>query len=149
MADTGAGIQPEHLSRIYDPFFTTKAIGQGTGLGLSITYGIVQEHGGVITCDSAEGKGTVFRLPFPLAQGGAPRCGRWARDAAEQPATSQQAGLMTRHGSILVIDDEEMMREILETLLAREGYHVLLADQRHRRASSWPARCRSTPPSST
>src|SRR5206468_66937 len=53
IADTGLGIPPEQLSRIYDPFFTTKALGKGTGLGLSITYGIVQEHGGTITCDSA------------------------------------------------------------------------------------------------
>ncbi len=71
IGDTGGGIQAEHLSRIYDPFFTTKPIGQGTGLGLSITYGIVREHGGVITCESAEDKGTVFRLAFPLARDGA------------------------------------------------------------------------------
>jgi PAS domain S-box-containing protein len=68
IGDTGAGIQTEHLSRIYDPFFTTKPIGQGTGLGLSITYGIVREHGGVITCDSTEGQGTVFTLALPLKQ---------------------------------------------------------------------------------
>ncbi len=62
------GIQTDHLSRIYDPFFTTKPMGQGTGLGLSITYGIVREHGGVITCDSTEGQGTVFTLALPLTQ---------------------------------------------------------------------------------
>jgi hypothetical protein len=67
VGDTGSGIQAEHLSRIYDPFFTTKPIGQGTGLGLSITYGIVRDHGGLITCDSNDGKGTVFRLTFPAA----------------------------------------------------------------------------------
>jgi PAS domain S-box-containing protein len=67
VGDTGSGIQAEHLSRIYDPFFTTKPIGQGTGLGLSITYGIVRDHGGLITCDSSDGKGTVFRLTFPAA----------------------------------------------------------------------------------
>lgn len=68
IGDTGAGIQVENLSRIYDPFFTTKPIGAGTGLGLSITYGIVREHGGVITCESAEGQGTVFTLTLPLRQ---------------------------------------------------------------------------------
>ena len=62
VGDTGSGIPAEHLSRIYDPFFTTKAIGKGTGLGLSITYGIVQEHGGAITCDSTAGQGTRFTL---------------------------------------------------------------------------------------
>jgi signal transduction histidine kinase len=67
VGDTGGGIAQEHLSRIYDPFFTTKAIGQGTGLGLSITYGIVHEHEGTITCESAPGHGTTFVLDFPAA----------------------------------------------------------------------------------
>ena len=67
VADTGSGIPAEQLSRIYDPFFTTKDIGKGTGLGLSITYGIVQEHGGTITCDSSIGQGTRFTLALPLA----------------------------------------------------------------------------------
>jgi two-component system, NtrC family, sensor kinase len=67
VADTGSGIPAEQLSRIYDPFFTTKDIGKGTGLGLSITYGIVQEHGGSITCDSQVGQGTRFSIRLPLA----------------------------------------------------------------------------------
>jgi two-component system, NtrC family, sensor kinase len=67
VADTGSGIPLEQLSRIYDPFFTTKEIGKGTGLGLSITYGIVQEHGGTITCDSQVGQGTRFSIRLPLA----------------------------------------------------------------------------------
>jgi two-component system, NtrC family, sensor kinase len=67
VSDTGSGIPGEHLSRIYDPFFTTKAIGQGTGLGLSITYGIVQEHGGSISCASEIGHGTRFTLTLPIA----------------------------------------------------------------------------------
>jgi PAS domain S-box-containing protein len=67
IADTGSGIPAEHLARIYDPFFTTKAIGRGTGLGLSITYGIVREHDGTIHCDSAVGQGTRFTLTLPLA----------------------------------------------------------------------------------
>jgi signal transduction histidine kinase len=67
VADTGSGIPSEHLARIYDPFFTTKAIGRGTGLGLSITYGIVHEHDGTIGCDSAVGQGTRFMLRLPIA----------------------------------------------------------------------------------
>ena len=81
IADTGSGIPPDQLSRIYDPFFTTKAIGKGTGLGLSITYGIVQEHGGTINCESAIGQGTRFSLTLPLA----------ARAAAVAPAMNRQA----------------------------------------------------------
>jgi PAS domain S-box-containing protein len=67
VADTGVGIPSEHIGRIYDPFFTTKADGRGTGLGLSVTYGIVQEHGGSLTCDSEIGQGTRFRLALPIA----------------------------------------------------------------------------------
>ena len=67
IGDTGSGIPADQMSRIYDPFFTTKELGKGTGLGLSITYGIVQEHGGTITCDSAVGQGTRFTLTLPLA----------------------------------------------------------------------------------
>ena len=67
VSDTGSGIPSEHLARIYDPFFTTKAIGRGTGLGLSITYGIVHEHDGIISCASVIGQGTRFTLSLPLA----------------------------------------------------------------------------------
>ncbi|MFN8813527.1 MAG: ATP-binding protein, partial [Acidobacteriota bacterium] len=66
VADTGAGIAPEHLDRVFDPFFTTKGAKKGTGLGLSVTYGIVQEHGGGIDVSSRPGVGTRFRLDFPL-----------------------------------------------------------------------------------
>ena len=65
VGDTGPGIPSEHLSRIYDPFFTTKSIGKGTGLGLSITYGIVREHDGTLTCQSAVGQGTKFTVALP------------------------------------------------------------------------------------
>ena len=73
-ADTGVGIKKEHLARIYDPFFTTRKVGEGTGLGLSVSYAIIHKFGGTITCESrtkeeaGEGEsGTTFTISLPLA----------------------------------------------------------------------------------
>src|SRR5205823_11018058 len=66
--DTGIGISRENVTKIYDPFFTTKAVGKGTGLGLSVSYGIIQEHGGNISVDSKQGVGTSFKLELPLVR---------------------------------------------------------------------------------
>ena len=73
ISDTGGGIAPEHINKIYDPFFTTKnspreGQGRGTGLGLSVTYGIIQEHAGKIRVESCPGQGTTFYLDFPLTR---------------------------------------------------------------------------------
>jgi signal transduction histidine kinase len=66
ISDTGSGIAPEHIKKIFEPFFTTKQTGQGTGLGLAITYGIVENHGGKIELESKPGKGSTFRMIFPV-----------------------------------------------------------------------------------
>ena len=68
VADTGIGIAPENVAKIYDPFYTTKGVGQGTGLGLAVTYGIVQEHAGHISVDSLPGRGTTFRITLPTTR---------------------------------------------------------------------------------
>jgi signal transduction histidine kinase len=68
VTDTGMGIAGEHLKRIFDPFFTTKTSGRGTGLGLSVSYGIIKEHAGKVDVRSTPGKGTSFRLEFPVAR---------------------------------------------------------------------------------
>ena len=73
IADTGHGIAPEYVHRIYDPFFTTKAARKGTGLGLSVTYGIIQEHGGSIEVSNRRGGGACFRVELPLAVPGSAR----------------------------------------------------------------------------
>jgi len=68
VSDNGVGIPPEHLSKIFDPFFTTKATSRGTGLGLAVTYGLIREHSGKIQVESVPGRGTTFRLEFPMAR---------------------------------------------------------------------------------
>jgi signal transduction histidine kinase len=83
IADTGSGIPPEHLARIYDPFFTTKAARKGTGLGLSVSYGIMQEHGGTIEVFSRPGGGTRFLLALPWSKAAAR-----ARDAQRKPVNA-------------------------------------------------------------
>jgi two-component system, NtrC family, sensor kinase len=73
VTDTGTGIAPEHIHRIYDPFFTTKAARKGTGLGLAVTYGIMQEHGGSIEVFNRRSGGATFHLELPLSSAGAAR----------------------------------------------------------------------------
>ena len=68
ISDTGIGIAPENVAKIYDPFYTTKGVGQGTGLGLAVSYGIVQEHTGRISVESTPGRGTTFHITLPNAR---------------------------------------------------------------------------------
>jgi CheY-like chemotaxis protein len=117
ISDTGSGIAPEHLSEIFDPFFTTKERGKGTGLGLATVLALVKGHGGFLSVESEVGQGSTFRICLPAS-----------------PATEGEAALLEREalplGSgqlLLVVEDEESIREILKTTLETFGYSVLPA----------------------
>ncbi len=111
--DSGAGMDEATQKKIFEPFFTTKEPGKGVGLGLSTVYGIVKQSGGDIMVESSPGAGSVFRLCFPLAEGGVER---------EQPAAQTRA--VTGKGGILVVEDDEQMRKIAKRILASAGYSV-------------------------
>jgi PAS domain S-box-containing protein len=116
VADTGAGIPPEHLDKIFDPFFTTKAAGQGTGLGLSTVAGIVKGHGGFVTVDSEVGRGTQFAVYLPATEAAG------AAEAAGRPDLPPGRGEL-----VLVVDDEASIREVLRATLEAHSYRVLAA----------------------
>lgn len=113
--DTGCGIPPKQLARIFDPFFTTKPVGKGTGLGLSTAMTIVRAHNGQLRVESLEQVGTTFELWLPATQSALP---------VETVARAAPAG---RGEGILIVDDEEPIREVLHALLTRSGYRVWTA----------------------
>jgi PAS domain S-box-containing protein len=114
--DTGVGIDLQAQRRIFEPFFTTKERGKGTGLGLSIVHGIVTLHRGHIHVESEPGAGTTFNLYFPLLDAAIP-----------QPQVHSEEVKDDRPETILVVDDEEILREVLSESLTDRGYRVLVA----------------------
>ncbi len=119
VADTGTGMTPEVLARIWEPFFTTKAEGQGTGLGLATVRGILAQHGGTITVESAPGRGSVFRVYLPATM-----------SAGATPTTSgshYSAESSLRHELVLVVDDDTEVRKLMALSLAQWGYRILQA----------------------
>ncbi len=123
VSDTGTGIRPEHLEKIFDPFFSTKEVGKGTGLGLSTVYGIVKQTGGTILVDSRIGAGTTFGIYLP-------RYVETEDDlkALEIRAESQEAtGDLTGKGTVLLVEDEDAVRSFASRALASRGYKVLEA----------------------
>ncbi|MGD8375073.1 MAG: response regulator, partial [Acidobacteriota bacterium] len=121
ISDNGCGISQENLTKIFDPFFTTKEVGQGTGLGLSICYGIIQEHRGRIHATSVAGQGTTFTVELPILD---PPPGVDRDDIAEGMAPRPAAGGEARPGTILVIDDEASIVDVLHQALRLDGHRV-------------------------
>jgi signal transduction histidine kinase/putative methionine-R-sulfoxide reductase with GAF domain len=116
VSDTGTGMDEQTMSRLFEPFFTTKERGRGTGLGLSTAYGIVKQSGGFIFCASRPGEGTTFTICLPSITGSA--------EQGSEAAISLPAGGGTE--SILVVEDEQAVREIVRRTLTQAGYTVHL-----------------------
>jgi two-component system cell cycle sensor histidine kinase/response regulator CckA len=120
VTDTGCGITPNVLGKIFEPFFTTKEVGKGTGLGLSTVYGIVKQSGGFIFADSKIGEGTRFVIYLPVhhveAETGRPAVGAKPKEAE-----------LWGTGTVLLVEDEPMVRAVAERALTRHGYTVITA----------------------
>ncbi len=114
VSDTGHGMAPEVMERIFDPYFTTKEKDVGTGMGLAVVHGIVKSHGGAITAESKPGKGSSFYVYLPVIQ-----------EAVEKPETGDNAPLPTGHARILFIDDEPTLVDIGKQALEHLGYDVV------------------------
>jgi two-component system cell cycle sensor histidine kinase/response regulator CckA len=121
VTDTGTGIAPTILGKIFEPFFTTKEVGKGTGLGLSTVYGIVKQSGGFIFADSKVGEGTRFVIYLPVHREDV------AAGKTRSTAKAKKDELWGT-GTVLLVEDEPMVRSVAERALTRHGYKVLTAD---------------------
>jgi two-component system, cell cycle sensor histidine kinase and response regulator CckA len=121
VTDTGTGISPNVLGKIFEPFFTTKEVGKGTGLGLSTVYGIVKQSGGFIFADSKVGEGTRFVIYLPVHR-------EEAVAAKSRRVEKPKANELWGTGTVLLVEDEPMVRTVAERALTRHGYQVITAD---------------------
>ena len=117
VTDTGTGIDKKSLECIFEPFYTTKEVGMGTGLGLSIIHGIVKQHNGSILVSSELGKGTSFNIYLPLIEG-----------HAVTEKSEMTAPLAAGTETLLVAEDEEIVRNLMKKILEKAGYKVIVAD---------------------
>jgi len=118
LSDDGKGMDEVTKGKIFEPFFTTKDVGKGTGLGLAIVYGIINQHNGYIDVFSEPGKGTVFKIYLPLSQ--KQLSTQEERRSLESPAIGSE--------TILVVEDEALVRQLVEATLIQFGYNVILAE---------------------
>ncbi|HWH17770.1 MAG TPA: response regulator [Allosphingosinicella sp.] len=121
VTDTGTGIPPHLLGKIFEPFFTTKEVGKGTGLGLSTVYGIVKQSGGFIFAESEPGEGASFVIYLPVFRTQA------TADSSKAKA-KERTGDLWGTGTVLLVEDEAMVRAVAERALTRHGYTVLSAE---------------------
>ncbi len=121
VSDTGRGIPKEIQKKVFEPFFTTKERGKGTGLGLSMVYGLVKQHGGFIHVYSEEGKGTVFKVYFPACDEG-----EVAVDASHRMSHGDETSYSAK-GVVLVVEDEDDVRDIMDEVLRSMGFDVVLS----------------------
>jgi len=119
MTDSGCGMDQETLSHMFEPFFTTKEVGQGTGLGLATVYGLVRQHGGHIWVYSEMGKGTVFKIYFPIVK---------EQLAVEDVKPAQGPVLDVSGHTILLVEDNEMVRQLAHDILQTLGADILVAE---------------------
>jgi len=120
VADTGSGMAPETIARAFDPFFTTKPTGQGTGLGLSMVYGFAGQSGGAVRIASELGQGTDVLVYLPRHLGEA--------DVPTEDSGTAEAGPVTANKTVLLVDDEPLIRMVAAELLVEHGYNVLEAE---------------------
>ena len=118
VVDTGHGMDRQTMDQMFDPFFTRKGVGKGTGLGLATVYGIVKNHRGSIICRSEPGQGTAFQVYLPAAPAG------WQE--VSQTGSPEEVVVGGRE-TLLLVDDEQPIRDLSRELLARQGYRILLA----------------------
>ena len=121
--DTGHGMDATTLGRIFEPFFTTKDPGKGTGMGLATVYGILRQHDGWVDVESKPGHGTTFRVFFPLSEEAVSACAEVCAEIAGTPDATSPGEQMT----ILVVEDEDMLREFVSEALGMLGYRILSA----------------------